>query len=160
MAANTAQHSPGRLALRTILVAGLVAGTLDLAAACIASTLRGGSSVGVFHAIASGVLGAAAFKGGAATAALGIFLHFVIATTAAALFYAASRRWTFLTRYAVVSGLAYGIPVYLFMNQVVLPLSRISFKVARAPANIAIGLLIIMFCVGLPIALVVRRYAR
>ena len=46
------------------------------------------------------------------------------------------------------------------MNQVVLPLSRISFKVARAPSNIAIGLLIIMFCVGLPIALVMRRYAR
>ena len=160
MAANTAQHSPSRPALRTILVAGLVAGTLDLTAACIASTLRGGSAVGVFHAIASGVLGAAAFKGGAATAALGIFLHFVIATTAAALFYAASRKWTCLTRHAVVSGLAYGIPVYLFMNQVVLPLSRISFKVARAPANIAIGLLIIMFCVGLPIALVVRRYAR
>ena len=114
----------------------------------------------MFHAIASGVLGADAFRGGFATAALGIFLHFVIATTAAALFYAASRRWTFLTHHAVVSGLAYGVPVYLFMNQVVLPLSRISFKVSRAPSSIAIGLLIIMSCVGLPIALVVRRYAR
>jgi hypothetical protein len=160
MTVDSAQASPSRLATRTILLAGLLAGTLDLTAACIVSTLRGGSPVGVFHAIASGLLGADAFKGGFATAALGIFLHFVIATTAAALFYAASRKWTFLTRHAVISGLAYGIPVYLFMNQVVLPLSRISFKVARAPANIAIGLLIIMFCIGLPIALVVRRSAR
>ncbi|MCA1573319.1 MAG: hypothetical protein LC770_02020, partial [Acidobacteria bacterium] len=43
----------------------------------------------------------------------GVVLHFVIATTAAAIL-------TFLVRHAIVSGLVYGIAVYFFMNLVVI----------------------------------------
>jgi hypothetical protein len=46
------------------------------------------------------------------------------------------------------------------MNHIVLPLSAIPFKVSHAPGNVATALLILMFCVGLPIALVVRRYSK
>jgi len=51
--------------------------------------------------------------------------------------------------------------VYLFMNFVVLPLSRVRFPPNPPPLSArAIQMLIIMFCIGLPIALIVRRFSR
>ena len=109
--------------------------------------------------IASGVLGVAAFTGGAKTAALGVALHFLIATVAAAVFYFASRKFLVLVERPVTFGLLYGVVVHLFMTQVVLPLSNVT---QRPPtlSGFIIGLLIIMFFVGLPIALIVRRFSR
>ena len=139
---------------------GLIAGTLDICAACLTSWLRAGvGPVRVLHSVASGLLGAAAFDGGAKTAVLGLALHFLIATGATVVFYLASRKMMFLIEHPVVFGLLYGVAVYAFMNFVVLPLS----KVARRPIPVSgriIGVLIIMFCIGLPIALIVRRYSR
>jgi hypothetical protein len=139
---------------------GLIAGTLDICAACLTSWLRAGvGPVRVLHSVASGLLGAAAFDGGAKTAVLGLALHFLIATGATVAFYLASRKMMFLIERPVTFGLLYGVAVYAFMNFVVLPLSN----VARRPIPVSgriIGVLIIMFCIGLPIALVVRRYSR
>src|SRR5689334_1271639 len=143
-----------------ILWGGLIAGTLDICAACLTSWLRAGvGPVRVLHSVASGLLGAAAFDGGAKTAVLGLALHFLIATGATVVFYLASRKIMFLIERPVTFGLLYGVAVYAFMNFVVLPLSN----VARRPIPVSgriIGVLIIMFCIGLPIALVVRRYSR
>jgi hypothetical protein len=139
---------------------GLIAGTLDICAACLTSWLRAGvGPVRVLHSVASGLLGAAAFDGGAKTAVLGLALHFLIATGATVVFYLASRKMMFLIERPVTFGLLYGVAVYAFMNFVVLPLSN----VARRPIPVSgriISVLIIMFCIGLPIALVVRRYSR
>jgi hypothetical protein len=105
------------------------------------------------------MLGPAAFQGGAATAALGLGLHFLIAFGAAATFYAASRFLPVLVRRPVASGLAYGVAVYLFMNQVVVPLSRAAGR--TPPWRITAALVVIhMLFVGLPIALAVHRAAR
>lgn len=145
---------------QAIFLGGLIAGTLDIVAAFINSGWRGGSPTSVLQAIAGGLLGAEAFKGGFATAALGLVLHFFIATMATAMYYAASRKLKVLVEQPIVCGLAYGIPVYLVMNLVVLPLSAVPFKVSHAPANVATAVLILMFCVGLPIALVVRRFSK
>ena len=147
-------------AYRAILWGGLIAGTLDILAAFVNSGLRGVSPTRVLQSIASGLLGAGSFKGGFPTAALGLALHFFIATTATAVYYAASRKLKVLVEQPIVCGLAYGIPVYLMMNLIVLPLSAVPFKVSHAPANVATAVLILMFCVGLPIALAVRRYSK
>jgi uncharacterized membrane protein YagU involved in acid resistance len=93
-------------------------------------------------------------KGGAGTAALGLLLHFVIALGAAAVYAAASRRIAVLARHPVPAGLLYGIAVYLFMNLVVVPLSRVA---PRPFSPSLVMILIHMFCVGLPIALVLRQ---
>jgi len=99
------------------------------------------------------------FTGGAKTAILGVALHFVIATGATAVFYFASRAWFFLIEHPILSGLLYGISVYFFMNFVVLPLSQIQQRPQPLSARI-VNMVILMFCIGLPIALIVRRYAR
>jgi uncharacterized membrane protein YagU involved in acid resistance len=144
--------------IRTVLIAGLAAGVFDITAACGFYGLRGVSPVRILQSIASGLLGAAAFTGGAPTAILGLCLHFVIATTAAAVYHSVSRRLTFLVRHAVVSGASFGVAVYLFMHHVVLPLSAVNKRPFSLSTAIAMVIIHIV-CVGLPIALTVRHYS-
>ncbi len=139
---------------------GLIAGTLDICAAFLTAWLRAGvSPVRVLHFVASGLIGSAAFSGGAKTAILGLALHFLIATVATVVFYFASRKLRFLIERPVNFGLLYGIAVYLFMTFVVVPLSS-AVQRPMTLSNFIIGILTIMFCVGLPIALIVRRFSR
>ena len=143
-----------------IFLGGLIAGTLDLTAACVYSWIRASvSPIRVFQFIASGVLGTESFTGGAKSAVFGVVLHFLIATVATTIFYFASRAWFFLIEHPIVSGLLYGIPVYVVMNFVVLPLSQVAQRPQPMSSRL-INLVILMFCIGLPIALIVRRYAR
>jgi hypothetical protein len=146
---------------QAILICGLIAGTLDITYACIFSYVRRGTRpVVVLQSVASGVLGARAFTGGVETALLGGVFHFLIATGAAAVYYLASRQFRFLIKQPIISGILFGVCVYLFMNFVVLPLSAIPFKVSFPWPSLIGGLLIHMFGIGLPIALVVRRYSK
>jgi uncharacterized membrane protein YagU involved in acid resistance len=141
--------------LAPIALGGVLAGVLDILAAFAMSWPRV-TPARVLQSIASGLLGRAAYQGGARTAALGLLLHFVIAFGAAAVYYAASRRLPLLRRRPVACGLAYGVAVYLVMNLVVLPLSQIGFRLPPWP-TIALLVVIHMICVGLPIALAAAR---
>jgi hypothetical protein len=136
--------------------AGLLAGTLDITAAFVVYGLRGATPLRILQSIAAGLMGASAFKGGLRTAALGLLLHFLIAFVAAAVYYAASRRLEVLLRRPVLSGLLYGVAVYVVMNHVVVPLSAIGRR-PFVPALAVIIVVVHMVCVGLPIALVVSR---
>jgi hypothetical protein len=138
--------------LPAILVGGLIAGTLDAAAAFYSF------GWGMPRGIAGGLLGRSAFQGGAATWILGLALHFFIAISAAAVYYAASRRLKFLAESPVVCGMFYGIAVFLVMNLIVLPLSAFHFRGPFQYAALVQGILIHMFFVGLPIALSVSRF--
>ena len=147
-------------ALKAIVFGGLLAGVLDLTAACVNSGLSGVSPVRVFQAIASGLLGAQSYRGGAATAALGVFLHFVIAFGATFFYYLASRRIKFLINQPYISGILYGIAVYCFMQLVVLPLSSFPGRGRFELTQAVVGLIIHAHFVGLPVALVVRHYSK
>jgi hypothetical protein len=77
----------------SVLAGGLVAGTLDITYACVFWALRGGTPPQrIFQSVAKGVLGPPTFKGGAATAALGLFLHYFIAITMSVVFYLVAGR--------------------------------------------------------------------
>lgn len=138
----------------------MLAGCLDITAALVEARLEGKSPVYLFQAIAGGLLGMSSFQGGLVTAALGAFFHFLIATTAAAVFYLASRKLKFLVKHAIPSGLFYGIAVYVVMRYAVLPLSAYHVKIALPPvADLIKDVAIHMFMVGLPISLMVRKYS-
>src|SRR5215510_3463592 len=146
--------------LQPIFWGGLIAGTLDISAAFLTAWWRAGlGPERVLYFVASGLIGPAAAQGGAKIAVLGLALHFLIATIWTIVFYLASRKWLFLMERPVMFGLLYGIAVYTFMNFVVLPLSLVARRPITALGT-TIGLLTIMFCIGLPIALVVRRFSR
>lgn len=146
-------------ALFTILVGGSIAAALDIAYAITWAGIHGVAATRLLQTVASGVLGEAAFAGGAPVAALGLALHFGMAWVIAAIFYIASRRLPFLSRHAVVSGLAFGIVVFAVMRLVVLPLSAFPYPVTFKPLSTITDLLSHMFLFGLPIALAARRVA-
>jgi uncharacterized membrane protein YagU involved in acid resistance len=144
-------------ALPTIALASLIAGILDITSAFVIAGIKGTGSIRMLQGIASGLLGQRSFEGGMATAGLGLAIHFLIAFTAAAVFYAASRSLSSLTQHVVVSGLLYGIAVYIFMYWIVVPLA---FPTARHSMSRDVTAVIIhIVLIGLPIALVVRRFS-
>ncbi len=149
----------------TILVAGLIAGTFDITYACIFSYVRRGAMpAAVFRSVAAGALGPArAREGGIKAAALGLFFHFLIALIAAAIYYLASRRVRFMIDHAIVSGLLYGLGVYLVMYGLVLRYSAIHSPILpwQYPWGVLIpNILIHMLGIGLTIALIVRKFSR
>jgi len=160
-AASTTVSAHKPIALAPILWGGLIAGTLDLTAAFVTWGFKGVSPIRITQSIASGLLGRAAYEGGLGTAAVGTGLHFFIAFSAAVVFYAASRKLTFLTRHAIRWGFLYGITVYMVMYWIVVPLSATpKSKLPPSFLSVVIAVLTHMFCVGLPISLAVRRYSR
>ncbi len=144
--------------VRTIGVAWLTAGILDITSAFVIAGLKGAGSIKMLQGIASGLLGTRSFEGGLLTAGLGLSIHFLIAFTAAALFYFASRKFSFLVEHAVASGLLYGIAIYVVMYWIVVPLA---IPIARHSISRDLTAIIIhMSLIGLPIALVVRYFSR
>jgi hypothetical protein len=146
-------------AMLAVLWAGLACGVLDITAAFVVYGFFGAKPVPLLQGIASGLLGAKAFDGGLATALLGFLLHFVIAFGAATVYFVASRTIPFLVQYAIACGTLYGVAVYFFMNRIVVPLSA----AAKRPFSLKlmiIGVVIHIFCVGLPISLSVRRFSK
>jgi hypothetical protein len=140
--------------LLAIAAGGLVAGTLDLTQAMILF----GKSIPL--AIAAGLLGPRAFQGGAPIYILGVLLHFFIACSAAAIYFAVSRKLTFLAENPIVCGLFFGAAVELVMSLVVLPLSALHAMGPYTYRDLVLGLLVHMVVVGLPISLSVWRFAR
>lgn len=143
-----------------ILAAGAAAGALDILAAFAHSLARGNRPIGVLKAVASGLLGRDAFAGGSGVAALGLLLHFMIATAWAAIFYFLSRRFPALVRRPMVAGPLYGIAVFWLMRLVVVPLSAAPKFPGGGAKGVAIGLAIHILFVGLPNALVISRMSR
>jgi uncharacterized membrane protein YagU involved in acid resistance len=143
---------------RTIITAGLVAGALDaLDAALVITALNNVSAVRVFQFIASGLLGVQSFRGGTATAILGVLLHFTIAIGAAATFYFASLRLPFLLRKPLLWGPIYGIAVFLFMHYIVVPLSATPKQASTSAADYVNLVFSHIFFIGIPIALITSR---
>ena len=139
----------------------LIAGTLDISDALIFYGIRGVSPIRLLQSIASGLLGPSAMHGGLTTAALGLGIHYTITLCWAALFLLAATRIDFLTRYAVISGLIYGGIIYVVMNYVVLPLTRVaSHGHHPAPVILLNAVLALLLCQGLPIALIARHFIR
>jgi hypothetical protein len=148
-----------RSALRGILTGAAIAGVLDATFAVIVDVviLRAFSLLGVLQWIASGALGSAAFNGGLATAALGVVIHFALATFFATIYWVASLRIGALRTHAVTFGILYGAAIWFVMDLIVLPNSGVP-KAAFNPLVFAAFLLDHAFFVGLPIALAIERY--
>jgi hypothetical protein len=143
-----------------LIVSWLVASTCDITYATGFSYLRSGVLPSrVLHFVASGALGPDAYTGGAATAALGLAFHYVFALIFTVAFFAVARVQPWLIRRPVVSGVVYGVGIYLVMNFVVIPLSRIGPRPLPAAIVTITGLLVHMFLIGTPIALGARRVA-
>jgi len=150
-------------ALEVIPTGGVLVGIFDLV---FAFTFYGlilkAPALRIFQSVAAGVLGRqAAVEGGVRTFFLGIVLHFLVATCIATVYYLVSLLLPLVLRYAVASGLIYGMIAYLGMNYIVIPLSAIGPRTTSKRAWIfAVEIIGHAFLVGLPLALLARRSAR
>jgi len=107
-------------ALKTSIYAGLIAGTIDIGAAC---TINQVGPVPILRFIASGLLGTP-LPHEPWVYCLGMVLQWLMSIIIAAIFVLASNRIRALLRNWVAAGIAYGIVVYFVMTFVVVPLSR------------------------------------
>ena len=122
-------------AVFAIFAGGGVGGVLFILYMVIYAYAGGGRvpAYRILQAVASGVLGGAAFEGGALTAVLGLVLHLLIVTGMAAAFYGAGKVLRFLSRWPLLWGPLYGFGLYVLMYRLVLPRSAYPFPVAILP---------------------------
>jgi hypothetical protein len=154
--------------LKLILYAGALVGVLDITAACINARIAYGfPPARVLKGVAGGLLGRSALEGGFSTAAVGLMMHFTMALTVATIFYVLSRQFPLPQKLSAVVavGLLYGAAVFAVNNFVTAPfLSWVRSLYLHTPTLFKppMGwsqLVIHLFCVGLPIALVMRQYS-
>src|SRR5215207_9257551 len=145
-------------AWKTVVTGGLTVGLMDGLAATVNAGLKGVTFTQVWQYVASGLLGKNSYDYGWLSVALGLLIHFFIAFSVVTVYYAASRRFPVLIRQAFPFGLLYGIAVYFFMGYLVSPLSRTA-QIPFSVRGLLTGLVIHVICVGLPAALITRRFA-
>jgi hypothetical protein len=150
--------SKARQAALAIVSGGVIAGVLDIIFAFVFYGQKGLTPVQILQSVASGLLGKAAFDGGATAAALGALCQLIIPALAAAVYFGFSEAMPALRRHAVAAGLLFGAVVYAVMNLVVVPLSAAPFKPKFPLASLLPALAAHMVFVGLPIALANRKY--
>jgi uncharacterized membrane protein YagU involved in acid resistance len=159
MTSSATQSAAEHRTLATVMFAGIVAGFFDgTYAVAYFGLTRGAPAHRIFQHVASGLLGRASFDLGWKSVALGVACHFTVAIGAAATYAIASRAIPALLRKPFLFGPLFGIVIYVFMNFVVVPLSRVT--PSRGPAALDIlvtGILVHMFLIGLPIGLIVSR---
>jgi hypothetical protein len=143
-------------ALQVILIAGLTCGVLD---GLSAVALAGGRWMRVFQFVASSILGPDSFRGGVATASVGIAIHFLVALTATAVYYSVSRGIPILIDRALLFGVLYGVTIHFFMTFVAIPTSKIGSR-PLVLRSFLLQLAVHMIVVGPTIALMIRRYSR
>jgi hypothetical protein len=154
-----AAFSVRRPEVLAILYGGFVCGVLDITAALLVYGSLGAKPLHLLQGIAGGLLGPRTFDGGLSTALLGLLCHFFIAFSAAAVYVTVSRSVPLLLNHAAISGALYGTAVYFFMNRIVVPLSAAT-KYPFSVKMMLIGVVIHIFCVGLPISIAAARYLR
>ena len=147
--------------VRAGLLAGLVAGTVDIGVAGVIYQL----SLGVIlRSIASGLIGAAAFEGGAAAVLLGLLLQWAMSVLIAMIYVAATAPLPDMRRRWPLSGVIAGVATYVVMSYLVVPLSAAPFRPSLTLEGLFKGFTIHKFVLdlsamilfGLIIAFIVR----
>ena len=167
--AASARASAGRNSgvWRRVVAGGVLLGLIDICYAWLLYVVILGRTTytRVAQSIASGVLGKATYDGGAATAALGLALHFTIAFAWTLFFYLLLRYWPPMRRMLQAErgplyvGLGYGAVIWLVMNLVVIPLSRASGGPLFTWIN-GLSILVHAAFLGLPMVLIVEQACR
>jgi hypothetical protein len=142
---------------KTVILTGLLAGTLDLFSAYISQWIKTGAySAGMLKYIAGGALGLeTSMKGGNGVAFLGLFFHYFIAMSFTVLFFLVFPRLKFLWYDKYLVGVLYAVFVALVVNQLILPLTPLPTKPFDL-SNAVQAWFILSIALGIPIA--VRAY--
>ena len=152
-------HS-GKSLFQTILLAGVIAGALDAAAATIDFYVATGKGpVRIFVYIASGVFGKQTDLNTQSMAIFGVLFHFLIAIIFSAFYFWVYPGIQFLHRNKLFSAFLYGIFIWLVMNLLVVPLSIThvwTFQLMKMLKTV----IILIVCVGIPVTFMANSFYR
>lgn len=144
----------------TIFLSGLIAGTLDMLAAIIvyAVVLQKTTAIKILQSIASGIFKKDAYSGDSQMALYGLLLHYFIALIFAWFYFTIYQYFTFLKKNTLLSGILYGIFVWITMNLVVLPTVFPVLPEKHLDFPLILSILILIFCIGIPIAFITKKH--
>ncbi len=143
--------------LLTIVAMGLITGTLDAIAAVIISPQTPDM---VFKYIASGYFNQAAYMEDHMVL-WGIFFHYVIAMIISVALWAIYPKFRKGIKNKYITGIIFGLLVWIAMNFAVLPLTSVPKKPDNVPVDkilIIKSFVALIICVGLPAAIISERY--
>jgi len=143
---------------RTIAMATLVAGALDILYAALMSSIFGRGPAAMLRTVASGPFPGAT-EWGAVGSGVGLVVHFALMAIMAACFVYAARNWPALVAKPIHAGIAYGLITYVVMNWVVVPI-RFDSPLPPQTRAIVSQLFAHIALVGLPIALIAAKNLR
>jgi hypothetical protein len=144
----------------TIFLSGLIAGTLDILAALIIYDLilQKTTSIKILQSIASGIFKKEAYSGGSQMALYGLLLHYLIALTFAWFYFTIYPYFKLLKKNTLLSGILYGIFVWIVMNLLILPTVFPALPEKHLDFPLILSILILIFCIGIPIAFITRKH--
>ncbi len=130
----------------------LIAGMLDIIAACLHSYLTNGTMPSrVLRFVASGVFGTSAFTGGNQMLAWGLLFHFIIAFSCTASFFLLYPKIKILSSSWLANAVVIGVVAWCVTNLIIVPISNTP-KFPFNPGRAAVALVILVICIGMPIA--------
>jgi hypothetical protein len=142
---------------KVIAGATLLVGALDLSDAFIFYGLRGVPPLRILQGIAGGIYGRPALGMGHRSALIGLICHFFIAFCATSVFLLAARKLP-LAHHPWLYGTLFGVALYCVMNYIVLPLSKIGLRPMPPLIPLVNGVAALVFCIGIPLAFIARRF--
>ncbi|MCV9927221.1 DUF1440 domain-containing protein [Flavobacterium sp. LS1R49] len=144
----------------TVLLSGLVAGTLDIITSIIiyAFILQKTTATKILQSIASGILKKDAYSGDPKVLYYGLLFHFIIAVLFALFYLIIYPYIPFLKNNTLLSGFTYGVFVWIVMNLIVLPIVFPVLPAKNLDFPLLLSILILVFCIGLPIAFITKKH--
>ncbi|MCC9070429.1 DUF1440 domain-containing protein [Flavobacterium sp. F-65] len=144
----------------TVLLSGLVAGAMDIISCIIIYVviLQKTTTTKILLSIASGIFKKDAYSGDPKMAFYGLGIHFIIATLFALFYFKIYPYIPFLKKNTLLSGFIYGIFVWIVMNLIVLPIAFPILPPKHLDFPLLLSILILMFCIGLPVAFITKKY--
>jgi len=144
--------------LKPIAIATAISGTLDILFAMILTVWFGREIPNMLRYVASGPF-PAAMGMGSGGAILGLIVHFALMAVMATGLMLLMRRSRQYLDHPILAGVIYGLVTYFVMNWVVVPL-RFGTPLPPKTLSIVTQLFAHVCLVGIPMALIARRYLR
>ena len=158
---NKPNQTPFSSAPKTILLAGLLVGTLDILSAFVDYYIATGKNpLIVLTFIAGGAFGKSAFSGGAGMMIMGLLFHYFIAYSFTLFFFWLYPRLAGLSKNRIIIAIAYGIFIWCVMNLIVIQLSALPHRPISQMKfyKIIKAMLILIFMIGFPLSFIVHGY--
>ena len=143
---------------RTIAIATLVAGTLDILFAMILTVFFGREIGNMLRYVGSGPFPQATDMG-TSGAILGLLVHFTLMAIMATVYMAVAHNRPHFLEKPIQWGIMYGLATYYIMNWIVVP-TRFDTPLPPSGQSVITQLFAHIVLVGLPMALIATRYLK